>query len=96
MLSRHQTEEDYAFMFKTIKTLSLVIFNHSFEPTILFADAAMEITNGFMSSFTEIKKRIVCWAHVVRQIKDNCIGVDKTIKAKIKQDFEFLQLSATS
>ena len=56
----------------------------------------MEITNGFMSTFGNIEKRIVCWAHVVRKIKDNCVGVDKTIKAKIKQDFEYLQVTATS
>lgn len=96
MLSRHQSEEDFEFMFKAIKEQAKNIYDYDFEPTVLLADSAMEITNGFLSTFKRLEKRIVCWAHASRKVKDNCVGVDKKIKAKIREDFNALQITAST
>ena len=60
MLSRHQTEEDFGYMFKSVKDLARDVFDFDFEPTVLLEDSAMEITNGFLSTFSRLDKRIVC------------------------------------
>ena len=46
-----------------------------------------------MSASTDINKRIVCWAHVIRNIDDKLKTVpDKQIRFNIRQDICNLQL----
>ena len=42
--------EDYKYIFQTLKNLS-INFKYEFNPTILLADTAAEITNGFKKVF---------------------------------------------
>lgn len=62
-------------MFTIIKELSKSIYNYDYNPHTLLADAAHAITNGFLSVFPVLKKRIVCWAHVERKIEEQLKGV---------------------
>lgn len=82
MLSKHETHEEFAFMFDTVKKLSKDLYDQEFDVHILLADAAMAITNGFLSVFGYLDKRIVCWAHVERHVKDHLKGLNKEIKKK--------------
>ncbi|CAF0764771.1 unnamed protein product [Brachionus calyciflorus] len=96
MLSKHETHEEFSFMFQTIRELAQKIYSFNFDVHILLADAAMAITNGFISVFGNIEKRIVCWSHVERHIKDNLKGIDKNTKSKIKADIVAIQTFTTT
>ncbi|RNA34394.1 hypothetical protein BpHYR1_042175 [Brachionus plicatilis] len=89
LLSRHERGEDYKFLFECIKEMTLQLFNFNYNPTVLLADAAMAITNGFKLVFTNLNKRIVCWAHVKRKLKEYLRGVDH--KSLILTDIHTLQ-----
>ncbi|RNA28508.1 hypothetical protein BpHYR1_012213, partial [Brachionus plicatilis] len=90
LLSRYETESEFAYMFRTCKNLSFELYGHDLDPSVLLADAAGAITNGFKSVF-RLEKRIVCWAHVERKIDENLKGVDKDSKVQIKTDFKSIQ-----
>ena len=65
MVSKQETAD---FFFNAIKTNIKTIYNKDYEPKILLADAAGAITNGFKKTFGDPQKRIVCWAHVIRNV----------------------------
>ncbi|RNA20293.1 hypothetical protein BpHYR1_031910 [Brachionus plicatilis] len=69
LLSKHETHEDFSFLFKAVKDLSKEIYNCDFN------------------------KRVVCWSHVERHIKDNLKGVQKDTKQRIKNDLVAIQCS---
>ena len=87
MLTKNEDKEDYAFMFQSVKDLSEKIFEYDYEPTILLADAAAAITNGFELVFIELQKRIICWFHVSKAIRKylDCVK-DQKIKCEIYFD----------
>ena len=60
-------------MFSTLKSAIKNIFNVDYEPNILVADCAAEITNGFSEVF-ELTKRVFCWAHVERAVEGHLPG----------------------
>ena len=65
-----------------------------FCPTILVADGAPAITNGFTAAFGGILKRVMCWAHMIRKVEDRLSRIsDKEIRANIRNDICFLQLA---
>jgi hypothetical protein len=41
-----------------------------FKPTVLVADAAESISNGFKEVFGELINRIMCWSHMGRKCDD--------------------------
>jgi hypothetical protein len=49
----------------------------NYNPDVLIADSASEITEGFSAVFGRPRKRINCWAHVVRNIDIYLKPVDK-------------------
>ena len=57
MLTKHEKTLDYAFMFSCVKDLAMKIIAYSYNPTVLVADSAPAITNGFKKVF-ELLKRI--------------------------------------
>ena len=69
MLTKHEKTLDYAFMFSCVKDLATKIIAYSYNPTVLVADSAPAITNGFKRVFV-LLKRIDCWSHVDRNIKN--------------------------
>jgi hypothetical protein len=92
-----ETGDDYAFVFWSVKTMIDKLFFgeiSTYRPTILIADGADAITNGFIMAFGECLIRIMCWAHVVRAV-DKRLSVSgmKEYKDDIFADIYALQLS---
>ena len=50
MITKTETAQDYEYMCKAIKDLAVRTGAVNFDPTVLLADAASEITNGYSSS----------------------------------------------
>ncbi|RNA30608.1 hypothetical protein BpHYR1_027621 [Brachionus plicatilis] len=71
-IAKGETEEDYEFIFKALKDSVNRLFYHEINATILLADGAPAIHNGFKKVFN-LEKRIMCWFHVthVTQTKLN-------------------------
>lgn len=88
LITKNETEDDFTFIFKTVRNLSFQLFQYDYTPTELIADAAEAITNGFENVF-ELNKRITCWAHVERKIKECTNGIPE--QDLIKADFYDLQ-----
>ncbi len=89
--------DDYAFVFWSVKTMIDKLFFgeiSTYRPTILIADGADAITNGFIMALGECLIRIMCWAHVVRAV-DKRLSVSgvKENKYDIFADIYALQLS---
>ena len=61
---------DFAFFFRSIKSSCFREFDHLINPSILVADSADAITLGFKKVFY-MKKRVNCWAHVIRNLEIN-------------------------
>jgi hypothetical protein len=55
MITQEEETDDWIYMFSTLKSALKKIFNFNYEPNILLADCAAEITNGF----SEVKE-ILC------------------------------------
>lgn len=69
---------------------ALKIYGVTISSTILVADSADALTNGFKEVFT-MSKRVNCWAHVKRNI-DKRIGLfSKELKAVITKDIQLIQ-----
>ena len=62
--------------------------------TILLAEAAQEITNGFESAFGANCRRVVCWIHMDRNVKLRLKGPLLVYKREIVNDIHSLQLAA--
>ena len=52
-LCSEETFHDHAFIFDSIKKAALEVYGFELKPTVLLADAASEITNGFTRVFGE-------------------------------------------
>ena len=92
-----ETGEDYAFVFMSVKTMTdKLFFNNisTYYPSILVADGAEAITNGFITVFLVCLIRVMCWAHVLRAV-DKRLNVTslKEFKNEILVDIYALQLS---
>jgi len=86
MVTKHENEEDYEYMFNALKRIVKEIHQIDFEPTILLADTAGAITNGFSNVF-KLTHRVFCWSHVKRNIDAKLNSVlDKTIRTQITSD----------
>ncbi len=92
MITRNETNEDYAYMFQCVKDLAEKICSFDYEPTILVADSAPAISNGFKDVFLELKKRVHCWFHVSKNIlKELSTIKDKNIQYEIYNDITNFQ-----
>ncbi|CAK9297415.1 unnamed protein product [Gordionus sp. m RMFG-2023] len=87
-----ETAEDHQFIFESLRLNCLKIHNHIYKPKILIADASDAITKGFVSAFDSMEKRVVCWAHVKKNIDSHLrvVGESKLMN-NLKDDIEFLQ-----
>ncbi|RNA10725.1 hypothetical protein BpHYR1_009498, partial [Brachionus plicatilis] len=88
-----ETHEDFEFMFSTVKNLSKQLFDFDFDTDTLLADDAMAITNGFKSVFTNLKNRIVCWAHRRRNMDDFFKSLGEVLQKEKVEDINFFQAS---
>ena len=92
-LCSEETFHDHAFIFDSIKKAALEVYGFELKPTVLLADAASEITNGFTRVFGEPEHRIFCWVHVERNIKKYLSGPYLKYKSAVLLDFKILQQS---
>ena len=91
----NEKAEDYGFTFEAIqKAVNDLGLMQQFKPTILVADGAAAITNGFIQAFGELIKRVMCWAHMIRKVDDKLSHIDDAnIKLEIRDDICTLQLA---
>lgn len=88
----NETTDDYTFIFESIKTAVEVHFESSFEPTIIIADGAHQILNAFFNVFTSADLGIMCFPHVIRNIRKRQFKV-KSNKQLILDDIRKIQKS---
>jgi hypothetical protein len=88
----NEAEEDYKFLFNSLKYAVSLIQEQDFQPKILLADAAQAITNGLISAFNITPLRLMCWAHVKTNVdkKLNMIK-DKEIQAQVQGEIVVMQ-----
>lgn len=86
----HETSGDYSFVFESVKNGLEVLFEASFEPTKLIADGAISIRNAFYGVFDSAELDIMCFAHVIRNIRKRPF-VMKNNKPLILDDIRKMQ-----
>jgi hypothetical protein len=89
-----ETEFDYKFIFESLKKTVYNQFDRTLSPTILLADGADAIHNGFALVF-DLERRIMCWAHVSRNFIKNNKHLPKKELNQVYNDIEQLQLCFT-
>uniref|UniRef100_A0A914UVY7 MULE transposase domain-containing protein n=1 Tax=Plectus sambesii TaxID=2011161 RepID=A0A914UVY7_9BILA len=86
-----ETDTDFAFIFSTIKSLAT-----SFNPSILVADCADAIANGFSSTFSNDFVRVNCWAPVHRNMQKQLLTIrSEKLRSQFALDINTLQLAHT-
>jgi len=86
-----ETEKDFEFIFKTLKSHTL-----NLNPSVLIADCAEAITNGFIAAFGNNFTRVHCWFHVMKKLKEKLsVTVDAETKQQILSDIRIIQVSST-
>jgi len=91
--------DDYAFVFWSVKTMIDKLFFgeiSTYRPTILIADGADAITNGFIMALGECLIRIMCWAHVRRNVVKKLHLVEEEYQEEVMIDLDALQLSSST
>jgi len=68
----NETHEDYEFIFKSLIEILDKLYQYEYKPNVLIADGAEAITNGFKQAFEYESindfHRVMCWAHVHRNV----------------------------
>ena len=82
-LTTGETKDDYTFLCRSLQLSIEKVGLPPFHPTCLLADGAEAITNGFESVFGPAEKRIMCWAHVVRNVDKNMVGIPAHDKKRL-------------
>ena len=89
-----EDENDFAFIFNSVKDLLKETLTIDYKPSILVADASSAITNGFEQAFGPFPCRVVCWAHVIRNVDKKLMLVsDRKMQASIRADICSIQLA---
>ena len=89
-----ETEEDYKFLFEALKHTIIKLYDRTITPTILLADGAYSIHNGFRQVF-ELKRRIMCWSHVSQNFHKKFPKSNRKLKDEVYADICQLQSSIT-
>ncbi len=94
MTTKRENEKDYEFFFRSIALAVKKVTQQDYRPKSLVADAAGEISNGFMRAYsyksTEEFKRVVCYQHVKRNVAKHTHLMNKTDKVQIKVLFKLV------
>lgn len=90
--SSHERTEDYEFVFQTIKDAIALHLKKEFKPEILVADGADAIRNAFYKVYESAKDDVMCFAHVLRNVKKRPFTC-KTNKSLIIEDIRKIQLA---
>jgi hypothetical protein len=70
-VSTSQTEEDFTFIFQTIKNRVLDIFKVQMDPQIILCNIDKTISNAFLSVFGANVVVLTSWIHIRETIKRN-------------------------
>lgn len=82
-----ETANDFAFIFQALHN-----YNLEWQPSILLADCNETITTGFMQVFGEPRVRIMCFFHVLKNIKKYLKVITKGKKFnQLKDDIQSWQ-----
>ncbi|XP_035711288.1 uncharacterized protein LOC118436791 [Folsomia candida] len=85
-----ETSADFKFIFESLKMGT----SEKYKPTILIADAAESITNGFKEVFGCDITRIYCWFHLCKNIDARQSTIkNKELWRKLRGDVNELQLA---
>lgn len=90
--SSHERTEDYAFVFQSVKSGIKVHLKERFNPMTLIADGADAIRTGFYNVFPNAKLDVMCFAHVLRNIRKRPFTC-KNNKSLIIDDIRKIQLA---
>lgn len=89
----HETTADYEFVFGAIQDAIECFYEQKFEPKTLIADGADAIRNGFYNTFSSAVIDIMCFAHVMRNIRRRVFS-SKSNKQLILDDVRKIQLAS--
>ena len=93
-ITLEETSKDFEFLFKSVSETSKKTDDFDYKPTVLIADNAPAITNGFVNAYINISKRVCCWAHVIRNIDIYLKPIkNEQSKIQIRYDICKIQLS---
>jgi len=88
MTTKREKKKDYEFFFESIVKAVKQVTGEVYKPSVLVADAASAIHNGFMSAYCYNSildfKRVVCYQHVSRNIDKHMGLISKETRVKIK------------
>lgn len=85
-LSSHEDEHSFSEFFK------IILQQTGQEPTHVLADGAQSITNAAIAIFPD-SIRLMCWAHVVKNVDRRLKSLDKETKAQVRREIDTLQFS---
>ena len=86
-ITKGETAEDFAFIFRALYESDL-----EWSPTLLLADGSEAITNGFLSVFHHLDKRLMCFFRVMKNVEMHLKPIIKNKGGlKLKEDIYLLQ-----
>ena len=92
----NETATDFEFIFVSIRKVVNALFTQDYKPSILMADGADAITNGFLLAFdyesVDDCVRLMCWAHVFRAVDKKTESIDEPQRKNIRDDIDSLQI----
>lgn len=88
----HETTADYEFVFSSFRDAIEIFYEQKFEPKTLIADGADAIRNAFYKSFVSAELDIMCFAHVLRNVRKQSFKT-KSNKQLILDDIRKIQLA---
>lgn len=96
-ITTQECEDDFAFLFNSLKLGVEKVSEKEFLPKVLIADSAAAISNAFSQIFQYETIRVNCWAHCIRAYeKKLCLIEDNNLKLSIGKDIEQLQLAKSN
>lgn len=87
-----ESTDDYSFIFESVKNGLEIFYEAKFEPSTLIADGAIPIRNAYYNVCDTAKIDIMCYAHVVRNVRKRPFAM-KNNKTLIIEDMRKLQSS---
>lgn len=92
-VTSNERTNEYRFVFRTIKKAIETHTNTIFEPNVLISDAAPAIRNGFYDTFETATQNVICYVHVLRNLRKAPLK-NKANRDAIINDVKVLHKSA--
>lgn len=95
MVSKNERNDDFEFLFSTLKSAAANLFQYDFTPKILISDAADAIHIGFKKVFGVDVLILMCWFHMKKAVKKHLPSVVKSKETanQILDDIDKLQIA---